>query len=69
MSDRQKAEQAYKKVISTIFSNDRNPTYALSQKALENITSCGEVFLMEQYRFIKYVGNNSNGNATFQVRF
>ncbi len=44
--------------------------YAYSKaEALEIMTSPGEVFLMEEYKFIKYIGNNFNGYPTFQVRF
>ncbi len=69
MSDRQRAENAYNRVISELFKHDRIPTYALSQLALVNLTSAGEVFLMEEYRFIKYIGENAEGYPTFQVRF
>ena len=69
MTDRERAKAAHKKVLSALFEHEKVPTYALAQKTLENITSAGEVFLMEEYRFIKYVGNNSNGYPTFQVRF
>lgn len=69
MSDRERAKAAYKKVISAISQHDKNPTYALAQITLEQMTSPGDVFLMEEYKLIKFIGNNSNGFPTFQVRF
>ncbi len=69
MSDRERAKAAHEKVISAIFQHDKNPTYALSQITLEQMTSPGDVFLMEEYKLIKFIGNNSNGFPTFQVRF
>jgi hypothetical protein len=69
MSDRERAKAAHEKVLSALFQHEKNPTYALAQKTLEIMTSPGEVFLMEEYRFIKYIGNNFNGYPTFQVRF
>lgn len=69
MTDRERAVQARQTVLSAIFLHDDNPTYALSKIALERLTSPGEVFLMEEYKLIKFVGNNSNGYATYQIRF
>lgn len=69
MTDRERAVQAHTMVLSALFQHDDNPTYALSKIALEEITSVGDVFLMEEYKLIKFIGNNSNGYATFQVRF
>lgn len=69
MTDRERAQAAYNKVLYALFQHEKVPTYALAQKTLENLTSPGEVFLMEEYRLIKYVGNNSNGYPTFQIRF
>ena len=68
MTDREIAKRAYDKIMSELFQFDRCPTYALAKITLENMTSKGEVFLMEEYRFIKYVGLNSNGFETYQVR-
>lgn len=68
MTDRQRAAAAHEKVLSALFDGDKNPTYALSAPCLENITSRADVFLMEDYGFIKYVGCY-NGNSTYQVRF
>ena len=68
MSDRGRARAAYNKVMAELFKFDKVPTYALSRLALVNLTSSAEVFLMEEYRFIKYIGLNSNGLETYQVR-
>lgn len=69
MTDRERAVQAHRRVLSALFLHDDNPTWALSKIALESLTSPGEVFLMEEYKLIKYLGNNSNGYPTYQVRF
>ena len=69
MTDRERAVQAHRRVLSALFLHDDNPTYALSKIALEQLTSPEEVFLMEDYKLIKYLGNNSNGYPTYQVRF
>lgn len=69
MTDRERAVQAHRRVLSALFLHDDNPTWALSKIALERLTSPGEVFLMEDYKLIKFVGNNSNGYPTYQVRF
>lgn len=68
MTDRQRAENAYKKVLEYIFDRDDNPTYALAQITLEHLTSVEEVFLMEDFNLIKFVGNNSNGFPTYKIR-
>ena len=68
MSDRERARAAYDKIMTELFRFEKCPTYALAKITLENMTSKGEVFLMEEYRFIKYVGLNSNGYETYQVR-
>lgn len=69
MTDRQRAAAAHEKVLSALFERDKNPTYALSALCLENMTSAADVFLMEDYGLIKFVGNNSNGYPTYQIRF
>lgn len=69
MTDRQRALNAHQRVLSALFLRDTNPTYALSKLALESLTSPGEVFLMEDYKLIRYIGKNSNGYPTYQVRF
>ena len=69
MSDKERARAAYNKVMAELFKFEKVPTYALGKITLENITSKGDVFLMEEFRFIKYVGLNSNGYETYQVRF
>lgn len=68
MTDREIAKNAYGKVISALFSKEKEPTYALAKITLENLTSIGEVYLMEEYKFIKYIGKNSNGFDTYKVR-
>lgn len=69
MSDRTRAKEAHNKVINALFQYDSNPTYELSYPSLVNLTSRGDVFLMEEYRMIKYVGENHNGYSVYQVRF
>ena len=69
MNDRARAKRAHEKVLSAIFYHDSNPTYELTLPALVNLTSRGDVYLMEEYRMIKYVGENHNGCSVFQVRF
>lgn len=43
--------------------------YELTYPALINLTCRADVFLMEEYKMIKYVGENHNGHSVFQVRF
>lgn len=69
MNDRARAKEAHDKVLSALFQFDSNPTYELTYPALVNLTCRGDVYLMEEYRMIKYVGENHNGCSVFQVRF
>ena len=68
MTDKERAQKAYDKVLEAIFYKDRNPTFELCKVTLENLTSKAEVFLMEEYRLIRFVGINHNGHEVFQVR-
>ena len=69
MNDRARAKEAHDKILSELFRGDSNPTYELTYPALANLTSRGDVYLMEEYRMIKYVGENHNGYSVYQVRF
>lgn len=69
MNDRERAKQAHEKVLSALFYHDSNPTYSLTLPTLVNMVGWGDVYLMEEYRMIKYVGENHNGCSVFQVRF
>lgn len=69
MTDRERAKAAHEKVLSALFFNDNNPTYELCGVTIANMTSPGELFLMEEYKLIKYVGENHNGHSVYQVRF
>lgn len=69
MNDKMRAKAAHDKVLSALFLYDSNPTYELTYPALINLTCRADVFLMEEYKMIKYVGENHNGHSVFQVRF
>ena len=68
MSDKERAKAAHDKVLSALFYKDNNPTFELAKVTLENLTSKAEVFLMEEYRMIRFVGINHNGHDIYQVR-
>lgn len=69
MTDRQRAERAYQRIIAHLFDGDDNPTYTMCGASLANLTSKGEVFLMEEYKLIKYIGDGWNKMPQYQVRF
>ena len=69
MTDRERAKAAHDKVLSALFEKESNPTYELCYQTLANITSPEEVFLMEEFKRIRFVGTNHNGYDVFQVRF
>ena len=69
MTDRERAKEAHDKVMQELFRFEKNPTFELHQLTLECLTSKEEVFLMEDYRFIRYAGESWNGGAVYQVRF
>lgn len=62
------AQEAYNDLMEEIFKYDENPTYELCAMTLVNRYGVELVNDMEDLGLIKYVGQNWNNLAVYQIR-
>ena len=61
-------KEAYNDLIDKIFKGCNNPTYELCGVTLINLYGLETVNNMENDNLIKYVGQNHNNLAVYQIR-